>query len=60
MKQRDDERLKSYLSRLNKERMTMDDQNEKITLVVLLGGIWPHNPFKTDIARKTPTLLREF
>ncbi|KAF5449771.1 hypothetical protein F2P56_030183 [Juglans regia] len=60
VKQRDDKSLKSYLSRFNKERMTMDDQDEKITLAALLGGIWPRNPFMTEITRKTPATLREF
>ncbi|KAF5465376.1 hypothetical protein F2P56_015390 [Juglans regia] len=60
VKQRDDESLKSYLSHFNKERMVIDDQDEKITLAALLGGIWPHNSFMTEIARKTPSTLREF
>ncbi|XP_041026942.1 uncharacterized protein LOC121267140 [Juglans microcarpa x Juglans regia] len=60
VKQQDDEGLKSYLSRFNRECMTIDNQDEKITLVALLGGIWPLNPFMSVIARKTPTTLREF
>ncbi|KAF5452054.1 hypothetical protein F2P56_027092 [Juglans regia] len=60
VKQKDDKSLKSYLSLFNKERMTTDYQNEKITLAALLGGIWPRNPFMTEIARKTPSTLREF
>ncbi|XP_041027035.1 uncharacterized protein LOC121267253 [Juglans microcarpa x Juglans regia] len=60
VKQRDDENLKSYLCRFNKERMTTDDQDEKITLAALLGGVWPRNLFMKEIARKTPTSLREF
>lgn len=38
MKQRDDESLESCLSRFSRERMTTDDQDEKLTLVTLLGG----------------------
>lgn len=40
--------------------MSTDDQDKKITLVAFLGGIWPRNPFMTEIARWTPTTLREF
>ncbi|XP_042988685.1 uncharacterized protein LOC122316215 [Carya illinoinensis] len=40
VKQRDNKSLKAYLSRFNKEQMTTDDQNEKIILATLLGGIW--------------------
>ncbi|XP_018840683.1 uncharacterized protein LOC109006003 [Juglans regia] len=43
IKQGEDESLKAYLSRFNKERMTMDDQNEKITMAALLGGVWPRS-----------------
>ncbi|XP_040994292.1 uncharacterized protein LOC121240834 [Juglans microcarpa x Juglans regia] len=60
VKQRDDKNLKSYLSRFNQKHMTMDDQDKKIMLTALLGGIWPLNPFMYEIARKTPTTLREF
>ncbi|KAF5469271.1 hypothetical protein F2P56_013357, partial [Juglans regia] len=38
IKQGEDESLKSYLTRFNKEHMTIDDQDEKITLAALLGG----------------------
>ncbi|XP_041026936.1 uncharacterized protein LOC121267131 [Juglans microcarpa x Juglans regia] len=47
VKQRDDESLKSYVSRFNQERMTMDDKDEKITLAALLGGVWLRNSFMT-------------
>ncbi|KAF5468932.1 hypothetical protein F2P56_013040 [Juglans regia] len=60
VKQRDDESLKSYISRFDRECITTYDQDEKITLAALLGGIWPCNPFMTEIAQRTPTLLREF
>ncbi|XP_042973107.1 uncharacterized protein LOC122304911 [Carya illinoinensis] len=60
VKQRDGKSLKSYLSLFNKECMTIDDQDEKITLAVLLGGMWPRNPFMARIAQRTPTTLREF
>lgn len=60
VKQQDGESLKSYLSQFNHKNMTTDDQDEKITLATLLGGIWPRNPFMAEIARRTPTTLREF
>lgn len=37
-----------------------NDQNDKITLVALLGGMWPQNLFMTDFPRKTPMTLQEF
>lgn len=48
------------LTRFNKERLTTEAQDEKITLAALLGGIWPRNSFMTELARKTPSALREF
>lgn len=32
--------------------MKTDEQDEKITLAVLLGGIWPRNPFMTELTKK--------
>lgn len=60
VKQRDKENLKAYLTRFNKEMLTTDDQDEKITLIALLGGIWPLSPLMVELARKTPSTLREF
>lgn len=50
VKQRDSESQKSYLALFNRERMTTDDQDEKITLTTLLARIWPRNPFIAEIA----------
>lgn len=41
IKQRENESLKAYLSRFNNKRMMTDDQEKKITLAALLGGVWP-------------------
>ncbi|KAF5445206.1 hypothetical protein F2P56_034273 [Juglans regia] len=60
VKQKDDESLKAYLVRFNKERMTANDQDEKFMMAALLGGIWPRSPFMTELARKTPSTLIEF
>ncbi|XP_042958112.1 uncharacterized protein LOC122293660 [Carya illinoinensis] len=60
VKQREEENLKTYLTRFNIERLTTKDQDEKITLAALLGGIWPRNPFMAKLARRTPSTLREF
>ncbi|XP_042942838.1 uncharacterized protein LOC122277020 [Carya illinoinensis] len=60
VKQKEDENLKAYLTRFNKERLTMDDQDEKITLAALLGGVWPCSPFMAKLTRRTPSTLREF
>ncbi|XP_042972683.1 uncharacterized protein LOC122304477 [Carya illinoinensis] len=54
VKQRDDESLKSYLSWFNKELLTMDEQDEKITLAAPLGSIWPKRPLTAELARSTP------
>ncbi|KAF5450076.1 hypothetical protein F2P56_030455 [Juglans regia] len=60
IKQKGDASLKSYIFRFNKERMTTDDQDENITLAALLGGVWPRSSFMAEIAKKTPSTLREF
>ncbi|KAF5450115.1 hypothetical protein F2P56_030491 [Juglans regia] len=60
IKQGEDESLKIYLSRLNKECMIIEDQDEKITLVALLGGVWLRSQFMAELARRTPATLREF
>ncbi|XP_042942590.1 uncharacterized protein LOC122276745 [Carya illinoinensis] len=60
VKQREDENLKAYLARFNKERLTTNDQDGKITLATLLGGVWPRSPFMAELARRTPSTLREF
>ncbi|XP_041019355.1 uncharacterized protein LOC121261165 [Juglans microcarpa x Juglans regia] len=60
VKQRKDESLKAYLARFNKEKMIADDQDEKIMLAALLGGVWPRRPFMAELAKKTPSMLREF
>lgn len=41
VKQWEGESLKAYLARFNKEQMTMEDQDDKVTLAALLGGVWP-------------------
>ncbi|XP_042964733.1 uncharacterized protein LOC122298957 [Carya illinoinensis] len=60
VKQKEDENLKAYLARFNKKRLTTDGQDEKITLAALLGGVWPRSPFMVELARMTPSTLREF
>lgn len=59
VKQREDESLKTYPAQFNFERMCIDDQDEKIKLEALLGGIWPQNAFMIELARKTPTTFCE-
>ncbi|KAF5481765.1 hypothetical protein F2P56_002393 [Juglans regia] len=60
IKQAEDESLKSYLSRFNKECIAIVDQDEKITLAALLGGVWPRSQFMAELARRNPMTLREF
>lgn len=40
--------------------MMTDNQNKKIMLAALLGGIWPRSPLMIKLVRKTPVTLREF
>ncbi|XP_042950273.1 uncharacterized protein LOC122282384 [Carya illinoinensis] len=60
VKQKEDENLKTYLARFNRECLTTNDQDEKITLATLLEGIWPRSPFMAELAWRTPSALREF
>lgn len=52
--------MKVYLAYFNKKRLMTDDQDKKITLVAFLGEVWPHSPFMAELARNTPSTLREF
>lgn len=52
--------MKTYFTRFNKECLTINDQDEKITLAALLGWVWPRSPFMAELARRTPLILREF
>lgn len=60
IKQSEDESQKVCFSRLNKEYMTTNDQDEKITLVALLGKVWPQSQFMVELAKRTPATLWEF
>lgn len=40
--------------------MTTDDQDKKITLVALLGGVCPRSQFMVELARRNPVMLQEF
>ncbi|XP_042969059.1 uncharacterized protein LOC122301741 [Carya illinoinensis] len=60
IKQKEGESLKAYLTRFNKENLTTNDQDEKIILAALLGGIWPRSLFMIELAKKAPSTLREF
>ncbi|KAG7956370.1 hypothetical protein I3843_11G120800 [Carya illinoinensis] len=60
VKQIEEENLKTYLTCFNIERLTTEDQDDPITLAALLGGIWPRSPFMAELARRTPSTLREF
>lgn len=55
----EDESLKAYVAFFNRERMTVDDQDKKITLEALLRAILPRNPFIIELARKSPATLCE-
>lgn len=57
IRQKEEERLKAYLARFYKECMTTNDQEEKIMLAALLGGIWPRKPFMEELVRNAPSTL---
>lgn len=48
VKQQDGKSLKSYPSQFNREQMTTNDKDKKITLAALLGEIWPKNSFMIE------------
>lgn len=60
IKQTEEEIFKTYLARFNKECMTTDDQDEKITLGELLGAVWHQSQFMAELARRTLATLLEF
>ncbi|XP_042939467.1 uncharacterized protein LOC122274497 [Carya illinoinensis] len=60
VKQKEDENLKTHLALFNKERLTTNEQDEKITLAALLEGVWLCSPFMEELARRTSSTLREF
>lgn len=37
-----------------------NNQDEKITLAVLLGGVWPRSPFMATLVRKKQMTFQEF
>lgn len=41
------------MARFNKENLTVDDQEERIVLAALRGGIWLQISFMTELAQKT-------
>lgn len=41
IKQRKYKSLKAYMARFNKEHMTTDDQDDKITLAAHFDSLWP-------------------
>ncbi|XP_041001653.1 uncharacterized protein LOC121247356 [Juglans microcarpa x Juglans regia] len=60
IKQGEEESLKTYLARFNRERMTTDDQDKKITLAALLGRVWWRSQFMAELARWTLLTLQGF
>lgn len=60
IKQQKEERLKNYLTHFNREWLTVEDQDEKITVAALLGGIWTESLFIVELAKKMPLTLKEF
>lgn len=48
------ESLKAYLAQFNKECMIVEDQDERITLAALLGGVWPQSTIMVELAKSTP------
>ena len=40
IKQREDETLRSYITRFNKEALLIDEANDKILVVAFMNGLW--------------------
>lgn len=49
--------MKEYLTRFNKEWLTIEDQDKKVTLVALLVGIWSRSLYMAELAKKMPLML---
>jgi hypothetical protein len=60
LKQGETEPLKDYLQRFNKERVEAEEMSESVVLTAAINGLWHKGPFVLELAKKTPTTLREF
>jgi ribonuclease HI len=60
LKQGENEPLKDYLQRFNKERVEAEDMSESVVLTAAINGLHHKGPFVLELAKKTPTTLREF
>jgi hypothetical protein len=60
LKQREEETLKDFIARFNKEKLVVDDQDESVVLRALLGGIWLNGPLMQVVTWQTPTTLQQF
>jgi len=52
--------LEHFIACFNREKLTVDDPDERVVLPALLGEIWPHSPFMAKLARRTPTTISNF
>lgn len=44
----------------SREKLSIDDHDESLILVALLGWVWPHNFFIKALARRTPSTMQQF
>lgn len=47
------------MAQFSKEFLMTIDQDEKVTLVVLLGGVWLGNPFMPKLTRRKTNTLKK-
>jgi hypothetical protein len=58
--QAESESLKYFKTHFNKEKLAVDDQDERIVLAGILGGILLQSSFMEELARKNSSSLQEF
>lgn len=52
--------MKDFMACFNREKVMVDDPDEKVVLPALLGGIWHHSLFMAKLAQRTPTNISDF
>jgi hypothetical protein len=60
IKQDDSESLQEFMTRFNREKLTVDDPDENLVLAALILGITPRSSFMKELARKPPHTLQQF
>ena len=62
IKQREDETLRSYISRFNQEALSIDETDDKILVVAFMNGLWKgkflFSLYKNDLKTMSEVLYR--